>query len=107
MFLLEGDYVAMAKPLERDLLFWPRSAFATLSWWQERPRSALRMDRDYQGWGELCGTALDRVLGWHRKPTVVGRWMDSKVLYQHDYSTWGRFLYWLPSRQVPVRAPSS
>ena len=60
------------------------------------------MDRDFQGWGELCAVAIDRVLGWYRKPSVVGRYIDSKLLYYHDYSFWGRIQYALPSHNVPV-----
>lgn len=93
----------MAKPVQRNLIFYPYSAFSTLSWDYEEPKHAVRMDREYQGWGELCGSALDRVLGWYRKPTVVGRFLDSKLLYYHDYSTLGRFLYALPSHNVLVR----
>lgn len=93
----------MAKPVERNLLFYPYAAFSTLSWDYERPIKAIRMDRDFQGWGELCACALDRILEWYRKPTVIGRYIDSKTLYYHDYSLWGRFLYALPSHNVPVR----
>jgi len=102
VFILKGGYVAMAKPMERDLLFWPRSVLGTFYWDELKPVKAIRMDRDFQGWGEVCGTALDRVLQWYRKPTVVGRFMDSKILYMHDYTYWGRLLYWLPSRLVRV-----
>lgn len=102
IFILEGGYVAMAKPVERNQFFYPHAAFPTLQWDYENPISAVRMDRDYQGWGELCGTALDRVLGWYRKPTVMGRYLDSKLLYYHDYSLLGRIQYALPSRNIPV-----
>eukprot|EP00012_Vannella_robusta_P011226 CAMPEP_0206200480 /NCGR_PEP_ID=MMETSP0166-20121206/10907_1 /ASSEMBLY_ACC=CAM_ASM_000260 /TAXON_ID=95228 /ORGANISM="Vannella robusta, Strain DIVA3 518/3/11/1/6" /LENGTH=203 /DNA_ID=CAMNT_0053618831 /DNA_START=44 /DNA_END=655 /DNA_ORIENTATION=+ len=118
LFILEGGYVAMAKPVERNLLVFPHSSISTISWLKQHPTKATRMDRDFQGWGELCAVAIDRVLGWYRKPSVVGRYIDSKLLYYHDYSFWGRIQYALPSHNVPVamhawvtglatRAPSS
>lgn len=102
VFLLEGNFVAMAKPLERDLLVWPRSIFSTLDWFAAAPRGAVRMDREYQGWGELGGLLLDRVLGMHRKPPIRGRHLSSELLYRHDYSLLGRVLYALPERPVAV-----
>jgi hypothetical protein len=102
VFLLEGNFVAMAKPLERDLIVWPRSIFSTLDWFEEEPRGAVRMDRQYQGWGELGGLLLDRVLGMHRKPPIRGRYISSELLYRHDYSFLGRVLYALPERPVAV-----
>merc|ERR1712130_117313 len=37
VFILEGGYVAMAKPMERDLLFWPRSVLGTFRWHEMKP----------------------------------------------------------------------
>jgi len=104
VFLLEGDYMAMAKPVQRDLWFYSPSVFPTIDWLDlyRKRRHSVRMDREYQGWGELAGYALDRVLGFNTKPTIVGRYIDSKTLYAHDYSILGRILYAMPSRPVPV-----
>ena len=93
----------MAKPVERNLIFYSRSVFSVIDYEEMEPSSAIRMDREYQGWSELAACILDRILKFNRKPTIVGRYLDSSLLYEHDYSFWGRIYYSLPNTQVPVR----
>eukprot|EP01095_Lingulamoeba_sp_RSL-Kostka_P009887 TRINITY_DN3458_c0_g1_i3.p1 TRINITY_DN3458_c0_g1~~TRINITY_DN3458_c0_g1_i3.p1 ORF type:complete len:328 (+),score=46.99 TRINITY_DN3458_c0_g1_i3:129-1112(+) len=102
VMILEGGFVAMVKPVERNLIYLPRSVYSIWDWEEDNVRGATRMDRAYQGWGEIAGYYLDRALQMYRKPPIVGRWLDSKLLYRYDYSVTGRFLYYLPSHQVPV-----
>lgn len=100
--MLDGGYIAMAKPVQRNPLWYSHGIFPTKQWNEDDPGVYRRMDRPYQGWGELCGVAVDRALRWYKKQTVVGRYIPSKVLYYHDYSWWGRFLYALPNHNIPV-----
>ena len=92
----------MAKPVDRDLMFYPRSVFSIFDYETLQPTSVVRMDREYQGWSELTACTLDRILKFNRKPTIVGRFLESSQVYEYDYSFWGRIYYSLPNTLVPV-----
>jgi hypothetical protein len=66
--------------------------------------SAVRLDRQYQGWGEVAGYYLDRALGLYRVPPIVGRYVSSKIYYYFDDSWIGRLLYLLPEHSIAVSA---
>ena len=62
----------------------------------------MRLDRQYQGWGEIAAFHVDRVLGLYRVPPITSRYLSSKIYYKHDESWMGRVLLGLPEHQVPV-----
>lgn len=70
IFELEGGFVAMAKPLERNVPFYSFDTFPTRSVADGPPSNPIRLDREYQGWGEIVGYYLDKILGFNRKPII-------------------------------------
>jgi hypothetical protein len=49
-----------------------------------RPR---RADRRMQGYNEVIAFYVDRVLGFYRKPPIVGRAISSKVMHRYQITS--------------------
>ena len=79
MFLLEGGQMCMMKPVQRDLLLFSHNIFEI---WNSptETEEIRRIDRDYQGWGEIAAFAVDMALEFYRKPPITGRFIESKYL---------------------------
>lgn len=83
LVVLEGNYQAMVKrvqtwaPVRRE---WQQPGPAAALPLQYRPK---RADRGTQGYNEVVGYYLDRVLGMYRVPPIVGRLLSSKLLFSY------------------------
>jgi hypothetical protein len=59
-----------------------------------------RAEWEFQGWSEIVGYHVDKVLGFHRKPPIVGRKISSKELYANDASWSGLWKRTVPGYNV-------
>jgi len=107
----ENGHVAMVKPVQAWSpldISWPY-----INYTNHRAEGARvrRADRKNQGYNEIVAYYLDRVLGFNRKPPIVGRYLSSKLLFSYalelpeplslnDRLT--QLKYYFPEQDIPV-----
>lgn len=88
--MFESGHVAAAKPIEPDYLLSP-SEYRTVDYnslSSKEKYTVRRSEWEYQGFSEIVAYHLDRILEFYRKPPIVGKVIDNKILYETDDS-WG------------------
>ncbi|MDP2437619.1 MAG: hypothetical protein Q8P67_17900 [archaeon] len=105
LVLLASGRAALAKPLQCVHAVLPRA----LSDYDRQKHGAFSLleGDPCQGWPDLLGYHLDRLLGLHRKPPAAGRRLSNKQLYSGARlfgSDWKEaldwLLWWLPSYSI-------
>eukprot|EP00012_Vannella_robusta_P000216 CAMPEP_0206183466 /NCGR_PEP_ID=MMETSP0166-20121206/655_1 /ASSEMBLY_ACC=CAM_ASM_000260 /TAXON_ID=95228 /ORGANISM="Vannella robusta, Strain DIVA3 518/3/11/1/6" /LENGTH=369 /DNA_ID=CAMNT_0053598327 /DNA_START=125 /DNA_END=1234 /DNA_ORIENTATION=+ len=102
--VFESGHVVAGKPILPETLFgleqYKTVPFKDLQ--SRQQRGMKRAEWEYQGWSEIVSYHVDKVLGFHKKPPIVGRVFSSKELYAND-PTWTGLIRRLgPSYDIPL-----
>eukprot|EP01095_Lingulamoeba_sp_RSL-Kostka_P006344 TRINITY_DN198_c1_g1_i1.p1 TRINITY_DN198_c1_g1~~TRINITY_DN198_c1_g1_i1.p1 ORF type:complete len:409 (-),score=92.62 TRINITY_DN198_c1_g1_i1:7-1233(-) len=100
--IFESGHVASAKPIAPEQFFDNKKEVKFDKLIGKQQRALRRAEWEYQGFSEITGYHVDKILGFHKKPPIVGRKISSKILYENDESWSGFFNRLLPGYEVEM-----
>jgi len=102
--VFETGHVCSGKPILPEgflgVQSFPTKDYNSLT--SRQQRSIKRAEWEYQGWSEIVAFHVDKILGFYRKPPIVGRYISSKELYANDPTWTGLWKRTIPSYKVPI-----